>query len=64
MYLGLPQLLEQLDAELGIEKFRAELESSQVLVSLLTHLCMSSLQILAHPLSSGHAVPAVPASWY
>jgi len=28
------QLISQLDAELGIEKFRAELESTQVLVSL------------------------------
>jgi hypothetical protein len=26
------QLIEQLDAELGIEKFRTELESSRVLV--------------------------------
>jgi hypothetical protein len=29
------QLIEQLDAELGIEKFRTELESSRVLVRLL-----------------------------
>jgi len=33
MYLLL-QLINQLDAELGIEKFRTELESSQVLVSV------------------------------
>ena len=31
----LMQLIEQLDAELGIEKFRTELESSRVLVRLL-----------------------------
>lgn len=43
MLLLRPQLINQLDAELGIEKFRAELESTQVLVSFtLTHPHASS----------------------
>jgi hypothetical protein len=45
------QLIQQLDEELGIEKFRAELESTQVLVrratcscTALLHCCMSVLK--------------------
>lgn len=47
------QLISQLDVELGIEKFRAELESTQVLVS-------SALPV---PLMRTAAIPGVVQCW-
>lgn len=41
------QLIQQLDEELGIEKFRTELESTQVLVSSIGHSCITTL-LLQH----------------